>query len=72
MTLNTDLLKRTVRGWLRSWTANAATIIAVLGVIQANIAVLNLTPSQQGYALIVIGALMAILRAKTAKPIVER
>jgi hypothetical protein len=72
MTLNRELLKNWLRGWRRSWTANAGTLIVVLGVIQSNIAAFNLTPHQQGYALIAIGVLMAILRSKTSKPLSER
>src|SRR4030065_1798735 len=72
MKLNTELMKNWLRGWRRSWTANAGTLIVVLGVIQSNIAAFNLSPHQQGYALIAIGVLMAVLRSKTSKPLSER
>lgn len=72
MKLNTELLKNWFRGYIRSTTMNASTLLAVLGVLQANIGSLNLNPQQQGYALIVLGVLMAVLRAKTTKPLPER
>jgi hypothetical protein len=72
MKLNTALIKKWFAGCKRSWTMNAGTFLAILGVIQANITALSLTPEEQGYALIAIGVLMALLRAKTSKPISER
>jgi hypothetical protein len=72
MKLNTALIKKWLNGCRRSWTMNAGVIIAVLGVIQSNIAALKLTPEEQGYALMAIGILIAVLRTKTSKPISER
>lgn len=48
----------------KSWTIYSATIIAVLGVIQANISALELTSSQQGYVLMGIGIITAVARLR--------
>ena len=41
-------------------------------IVQANIAMLELSPRQQGLGLIVIGIIMALLRAKTTTALSER
>lgn len=61
-----------IRRWFKSWTINTATVLTILGLIQTNLTMLDLTPHQQGIGLIVVGAVMAILRAKTTKPLSQR
>lgn len=65
------LLSR-LRRVFRSWTINTATALTLLGILQANIPLLELAPRSQGLALIVIGIAMALLRAKTTTSLMER
>jgi len=48
----------------KSWTVYSAAIIAVLGVIQTNIMAFELSPSDQGKALMIIGILTALARLR--------
>ena len=59
--------KRWLRGLMRSWTANAAVVIAVLGYLQTQHQLIDkyLGADATGLILMVIGLLMVALRAKT-------
>ncbi|GEM_PF-4956042 len=61
-----------VRRVFRSWTINTATFLTLLGILQTNIPLLELSSRAQGVALIVIGIVMALLRAKTTTSLMER
>lgn len=62
-----------IRG-VRSKTIRASTIIAVLGVIQANKDFLStfLTPKQFGFVMLGIAIIMVILRAKTTNALEDK
>jgi len=59
--------KRWLRGLMRSWTANTAVVIAVLGYLQTQHQLIDkhLGADATGLILMVIGLLMVALRAKT-------
>lgn len=59
--------KRRLRGLMRSWTANAAVVIAVLGYLQTQHQLIDkhLGEDATGITMMVIGVLMVALRAKT-------
>lgn len=59
--------KRWLRGLMRSWTANTAVVIAVLGYLQTQHQLIDrhLGEDATGITMMVIGVLMVALRAKT-------
>lgn len=59
--------KHWLRGLMRSWTANTAVVIAVLGYLQTQHQLIDkyLGADATGLILMVIGLLMVALRAKT-------
>jgi len=59
---------------IRSNTINTATVIAVLGVIQANSDFLSavLTPKQFGWVMMGISIIMIVLRAKTTNSLKDK
>lgn len=63
-----------LKGFFKSKTMNAALVLQILGVVQANSDFLStvLSPSQFGYMMIGIGVLMQILRAMTTSSIGEK
>ena len=58
--------------WFKSWTINYAALLAIIGTVQANLEVLQLTQKQMGWAMIMLAAVTAVLRAKTeAQPTLD-
>ena len=59
--------KRWLRGLMKSWTANAAVVIAVLGYLQTQGKLIDkyLGADATGLILMIVGVVMVVLRAKT-------
>lgn len=61
-----------IRQRFKSRTNRVAFIITVLGALQANIALMELTAKEQGIALAFIGLLMTFLREITTTPVNQK
>lgn len=66
MSINT---RRFIRGLMRSWTANAGVIMAVLGFMQTQQELISkyLGESATGIIMMLFGATVVALRAKTTE-----
>ena len=53
--------------WIKSWTINYATALTLVGIVQTNLEMLQLTPKQMGFGMIILGAITTLLRVKTEK-----
>ena len=53
--------------WFKSWTINYATVLTIVGIVQTNLEMLQLTPKQMGFGMIILGAITTLLRVKTEK-----
>lgn len=53
--------------WFKSWTINYATVLTIVGIVQTNLEMLQLTPKHMGFGMIALGIITALLRAKTEK-----
>lgn len=61
-----------LRHYFKSRTVNYGAILAVIGLIQANVELFHLTASQQGWLLFGLALVTIWLRAVTNKPLSER
>lgn len=58
--------------FLKSKTINFGLLLAIAGVIQANLALLQLDPQTYGWATMGIGIIVVVLRFLTDKPVSEK
>lgn len=66
-----EMLKRLWNKAIRSWTVYSASIVVILGIIQANLNYFHLDDTQQGLTLIVIGIITTLARLRPKKPGME-
>ena len=59
---------------LKSKTINFGLLLSAIGLVQANLHLItdNLTPTQQGWATIIVGWIVIGLRYVTNKPVSEK
>ena len=57
---------------LKSKTINFGLLLAIAGVVQVNLPALQLDPATQGWATMVVGVVVVVLRFLTTKPVSEK
>lgn len=57
---------------LKSKTINFGLLLAIAGAVQLNLPALQLDPTTQGWATMVVGVIVVALRFVTTKPVNEK
>lgn len=57
---------------IKSKTINFGLLLAIAGAVQLNLPALQLTPETQGWATMVVGIVVVVLRYLTTKPVSQK